>query len=158
MNTISDLHKAKRRTEMSKKELPRVGDTVWVRAEVTEIEGSGHMLPIRIYDWVSASDWRPDAPAEVERKPWEVLREAAEIIQKRSTGGTPALLRQHATMMEREATTPPDPVEVLREYDRVQSEAWPGGPEEMPSHHPGLSIWRDARRVLAAHDAKKERK
>jgi hypothetical protein len=87
-----------------------------------------------------------------ERKPWDVLREAADIITAEHLLSTAGNLRITANRLEEEASVP-DPIEVLRRYDAAMIDTWRCVDD---LYEPAKSIWRDARRVLAAHDKQKK--
>lgn len=131
---------------MSAPARPKVGDVVWCRGVVEAISHDPLDLFIRWHDrhaaWVAppAIHHIGDHPPAPERKPWDVLREAAEILPTHYPTARVAL-RDHADALER-AAAPPDPVAVLREISSKVSLS------------PDWRARIDA--AIAAHDAKKK--
>lgn len=92
--------------------------------------------------------------AAPERKPWDVLREAADIVAAKHLLNTADNLRITAKRLEEEANVP-DPIEVLRRYHSLMVN-YHGSLDNMDKDGWSYPIWRDAKRVLAAHDKQKK--
>jgi hypothetical protein len=95
----------------------------------------------------SAAQIAAEAKA-AERKPWDVLREAAPIFTMSDMHVSAYQAESLAARLEAE-TSVPDPIDVLRRYDVAMTK----------SRHKPLDchdIWRDAKRCIAAHDAKQK--
>jgi len=88
-----------------------------------------------------------------ERKPWDILREAADIYEQQNFKHLAYGTRSLAKRLEEEANVP-DPIEVLRQCDEELHRNWVY-PENMTNKRL-QSIWRDAKRILAAHDKQKK--
>lgn len=90
--------------------------------------------------------------AAAERKPWEVLREAALILTADDMRVSAYQAEQLASRLEAEANVP-DPIEVLRRLDAFLISFYC---DEGNVGERYRGIWRDAKRVLAAHAKQKK--
>ncbi len=102
---------------------PKVGDVVWCRGVIIKTENPDATAYSFKVEWAphcwdllppSAIIHIGDPPPAPERKPWETLREAAEIMDDNEYDGTANLLRNTAKHLESDAASP-DPVALLRD-------------------------------------------
>ena len=138
---------------MSETWKPKVGDVVWVRAVVMSVDGSTVPVCVKFPRgaavWEKLDSLRPTPPAPAELDDVAVLRRAAALMR-----GSPSLdycaaqIKSEADRLEA-ARRVPTPLELIEQYDRIQADAWPGGPDEMPARHPELDLWRKVRAAIA---------
>lgn len=135
---------------------PKVGETAWIKGELIMITDDKGVLPFQVRApsgaeaWLRAEDIAhigDTLPSAAPRQPWEVLREAAQILEDRFDWRAVARdIRKVADTVEREAL-PPDPLDLLRRIV-AHTESFHGAPRTGT----GQQLYEEARRCLAAHD------
>ncbi len=133
----------------NEKRRPQVGETVWVKGVVSRddrddmplfVEFCNGDVGLRMNEEDIAHIAAEPATA-APRQPWDVLREAADVMDARENYVTANTLRYEAKNMEHEAT-PPDPLDIVR---RIAALSF-----AFTDH----TLIDDARRCLAAREKK----
>ncbi len=143
----------------AKKPIPEIGQTVWLKVTCEnhdsldeEMPWMGRLLNDAGVFWPHRDNaWLPDPlPTATPRQPWDVLKEAADILGAHSCALAKDITLGLANQLERRAT-PPDPLDTLRKIYYIGL-----GPDKGSAQWQIDAAREIARRCLAAHDAKLE--